>query len=383
MADEAREAGRILLALVDTRTTPNGIHAMVERVDVTALVDVATSHRVIGLVHRRLVDAGVDLPQRLAARLERERALAAALQLKSYRTIAAINSAMKCPFLVVKGAALGAVWYRDPSLRWFTDVDVLVRRRDFGYVIDSLVGAGFDELSANWGGFLDHEVSEIPLAGADSTVDLHWDLVGVGAARRELDWDMAPLFERAEQVSLGSEVVATLDPPDTLLHLCINGGLDGARTLLRLVDIDVVARSGRVDWTDFAKRAQAARACALSAAVLQRCASIVGTPLPHGLLADLEPYRGWLRLNALVDRQRSSGRRLTSGVASGALLASGRATRIATLGRLARTIALHSLTKLGRSGLTDSGGELDWHRVSEHADPASDRQRYLRWVAAG
>ena len=57
--------------------------------------------------------------------------------------------------------------------------------------------------------------------------------------------------------------------------------------------------------------------------MLQRSASIVGTPLPHGLLADLEPFRGWLGVNPIVDRRRRSGRRLTSGVASGALLALG------------------------------------------------------------
>ena len=101
------------------------------------------------------------------------------------------------------------------------------------------------------------------------------------------------------------------------------------------------------------------------------------------MLAELEPFRGWLRVNAFVDRRRRSGRRLTNGVASGALLASGRATRAATLGRFSRTVVSHSLSKLGRPGLTDPGGELDWQRASEHADPASDRQQYLRWVAAG
>ena len=136
---------------------------------------------------------------------------------------------------------------------------MLVHRYAFGNVFDGMVKAGFEELSANWDGFLDHEVSEIPLVrGLDGGPALGSRRHRGG--RRELTWQMAPLFERAERISLGSDEVATLDPADTLLHLCINGGLDGARTLLRLVDIDVVARSGRVDWMDFAKRARAARA---------------------------------------------------------------------------------------------------------------------------
>ena len=192
---------------------------------------------------------------------------------------------------------------------------------------------------------------------------------------------MDSLFSRAETVRLGSETVATLDPADTLLHLCVNGGLDGARSLLRLADIDVVARSGRIEWTDFVDRAHEARVGALCAGALQRTCSVIGTPLPPGLLAELEPFRGWLSLNEFVDRHRRNGRRLANGVASGALLESGRATRRQTVGRLIRTIGTYSATKLGRPALTARGGDLDWQRSSDQRE--IDRQDYLRWVAAG
>ena len=99
------------------------------------------------------------------------------LQLSSYRTIAAVADAVGEPFLVVKGPVLGAVWYGDPSVRQFSDIDVLVRRSDFGAFLAQLLDAGFGERSQNWRGFLDHEVAEIPLAHGHATIDLHWDLV--------------------------------------------------------------------------------------------------------------------------------------------------------------------------------------------------------------
>jgi hypothetical protein len=307
---------------------------------------------------------------------------AAALHLASCQTIAAISNAAEHQFLVVKGPVLGASGYGDPSLRRFSDIDVLVPRRDFGNVIDGLRVAGFVELSSNWEGFLDLRVAEIPLKHQPLTVDLHWDLVAIETTRRELTWAMAPLFGRVETVDLGGNVtVASLDAADTLLHLCINSGLDGARILVRLVDVDVVVRTGRVEWPEFAERARAASAGALCAAVLQRCNSTVGTPVPGELLAHLEPFRGWLRVNAFVDQRRRDGRRLTNGVASGALLASGRATRRATLGRLSRTVGSYAASKLGRPQLTETGGALHWQRRPVRHDLATARQRYLSRVA--
>ena len=79
MADAVREPGRLLLAVLDPRTEPrHQVVDMVALIDLAALVDVARVHGVLGLVHRRLVDAGVELPEPVAVRLERERVLTAA-----------------------------------------------------------------------------------------------------------------------------------------------------------------------------------------------------------------------------------------------------------------------------------------------------------------
>jgi hypothetical protein len=381
VATSQREAARQVLALIDSRTPSDRVVEIASSVDYPRLFEVARIHRVVGLIHQRLVDAGVDLPASAAARFQDERARAAMAQLSSYRTTAAVADAVGEPFLVVKGPVLGAAWYGDPSVRQFSDIDVLVRRRDFGGFLAQLLDAGFGEHSQNWRGFLDHEVAEIPLAHGHATIDLHWDLVALGTTRRELTWDMESLFDRAEAVQLSSETVSTLDPADTLLHLCVNGGLDGARTLLRLSDIDVVARSGRVDWTVFVDRARAARAGALCAGVLQRTSSVIGTPLPPGPLAELEPFRGWLRLNEFIDRRRRRGHRLADGVASGTLLASGRASRRQTMQRFMRKTGEFCLTKLGRPAPTDPGGDLDWQRAPDHGRRDAERERYLRWVA--
>ena len=124
-----RGAERALLAVIDSRTTTDQILNIVELSDLVALFDVATAHRVVGVVHKRLIDAGVDLPEGLAARLDRERLRSAALQLAAHQSIGAVAAAIDRQFLVVKGPILGSLWYGDPTLRRFGDIDLLVRRQ--------------------------------------------------------------------------------------------------------------------------------------------------------------------------------------------------------------------------------------------------------------
>jgi hypothetical protein len=381
--DRARDvaAGRALLAVIDARTPPSLITGLVDGIDLDALLDAARVHRVVGVLHQRLDDAQIVLPAPVAARLAAARFSATGQQLVAYHALAAITAALGESFLVVKGPVLGAVWYGEPSRRQFSDIDVLVPRGQFARSVEALLDAGFAEHSANWKGFLDHRVAEIPIGAAGTTIDLHWDLVALGATRREIRWDMAPLFDRAETVELAPNVrVATLDPVDTLVHLCINGGLDGARRLGRLVDVHVVAGGGRIDWQQVVARARDAGVAGLCSAVLQRGATLVGTALPDGLLAELEPFPGWLRVNALVDRPRRGGRPPEDGVASGTLIASARDTRRRTSLQLSRKLAVNVLSRLGRPHLADTGGALDWQRVADPAQTARERDRYLRWV---
>jgi hypothetical protein len=41
------------------------------------------------------------------------------------------------------------------------------------------------------------------------------------------------------------------------------------------------------------------------------------------------------------------------------------------------------MTRLGRPGLTDPGGDLDWQRTSGDGSRDVEREQYLRWVADG
>jgi Uncharacterised nucleotidyltransferase len=370
---------KLVLAAVRAAPDEAELEELVRGVDADALCAFAEHHRVVALLHRRL--RGVPgLPTAARDRLAAGSLAAQAKRLHAQRTLAVLSASLDVPFLVMKGQVLAAHWYDEPALREFNDVDLLVEPRNFGRALDELSAAGFRPLATNWHGFLEHQVAEIPLAFESSMVDLHWDVVALGSSRREIRLPAQELLRRGESIELNGGRVLTLDPADTLLHLCINQGLGGARRLRGLVDVDTVVRSGRVDLPVLAERAHEAGAARLCSAVLQRARTMLHTPVPSAFLAGLSPTRSWLRVNDVADRWRVATRDSHSGIASGQLLAAGRRSRVGTLKALVRSMSCDIATRLGRPGLAGADGELDWRRVPDDGDVNAHRRRYLAWV---
>ena len=368
-------ARKLLLAAARPSTDQDELAALLHRVDPDEIADLAEHHRIATLLHRRLVEVA-PLPERLAERFETSGAAAQAIRLHAHRSIRALDDALTTPFLVVKGVVLANHWYAEPAEREFSDVDVLVDRTTFEQAVNGLSAAGFEVLATNWQGFADHGVAEVPFGYEASVIDLHWNLVGLGAARQTLRLSTVDMFERAVSVDVAGRSVLTLDPVDTAVHLCVNVGLDGARRLRGLVDIDTVIRSGSVDMDEFVERSLRAGAGPMNAAVLQRCRTLLETPIPTEAIRRCAGSRSWLRANDIIDRART-GRRPDAGIASGVLLSSGRNSWTATAQALTESIRIGLSTRAGRPSLTDAGGELDWDRPPTEGTIESQRRRYL------
>ena len=180
----------LLVAVARPESDDRRIAALVVSIDIDEMVAAARHHKVLSLLHERLL--GIDGISRNALdALAIPRLVAEAHRFHLQRTLARATDALDVPALTVKGHVLAANWYEDPATRDFGDVDLIVKAGDFERAVDSLAAAGIEPVTSNWHGFLDHGVAEVPVRFETSVVDLHWHVVATGEARRHLQLSTA------------------------------------------------------------------------------------------------------------------------------------------------------------------------------------------------
>jgi hypothetical protein len=245
------------------------------------------------------------------------------------------------PAIPLKGPRLAERLYRDPALRPFTDLDLLVRRADVGRAVAALTARGYRHLAHER--TLDYELRHanaacfVPAGRATWPVDLHWDLIGwsAGTGPRTLDAD--GVWDRAEPAARGGPATRVLAPDDLLLylalHLAVHHPLDG---LVWRLDLALLLRAhgAGLDWAGAVARARASDAASPLYFALASVQATLGAAAPPDALAALRPRgpRGaWLerlsrrrdargRLDhlvevALMDRGTDRLRALAAGVA--------------------------------------------------------------------
>lgn len=169
------------------------------------------------------------------------------------------------PVVPFKGSALGYMAYGHPSLRQFTDIDLMVRREDIARASDLLRRRGYHkelELMAREENYFQKIQCEHAFInpGKGFYVDLHWTF---SPAFYSLDLDVEAMWQRLRPVSLGAHSLAeqstggSFAPEDVLLILAVNGGKDAWTRLLRVCDVAGIIRScPELDWSSVLLRAK-------------------------------------------------------------------------------------------------------------------------------
>ncbi len=354
----------------------------VERSDQATLVELAKAHRVGALLYDELHGTGAlseDASQELGMVRRLGRARNLMVGRTAHQLASILDDVVGDRWVIFKGPALGA-WYGD-RIRTYVDLDVLVDRSAFEAAMTAMEGGGFPSLTQNWGGFLDHGVGEVPMGEFRMVIDLHWHPIALRASRRDFRWNVPAVIERRSEFAGPEGPLPTLDPVDSLIHLCSHTGLSGARRLVWLSDVDIVARSGQVDWAELVTRARLVGVATMCAAVLDRTRQLLDTPLPDGLVRELSGVPGWITLNRKLARDRSD-ERAVHGWSTGVLQSASRDSTIRTLRALAKLARSEIDVRRGKPALTEDSGELDWHRVDDGVDLADTKRAWLDYVGS-
>ncbi len=206
--------------------------------------------------------------------------------------------------IVLKGAALAETLYPRPGLRPFGDLDVLIRPADAPRARVLLENLGYIVAPAVWDTLLQGEDTQANffkhMGRGVVVVELHTDLLSNAFFRGHITLDADGLWSRARPARLADTDALVLGPEDQLLHLCLHlaGHYFFAPQSLR--DIDLLCRTGTLDWPQFLRLAEAAHAAPVSFAALSAALTILETPIPAAVLPALAPKRGATRLAALA-----------------------------------------------------------------------------------
>ena len=187
---QARDSRRVGELLLWALREPLGAADMPPLTEAIAepLLQAALQHGIAAQLHEALLQAGeLDrLGRPVREGLTRLRLSTTAQHLLVSADLSVVARALDTAgiaWAVMKGPALAALGYADPTLRWFSDLDVLVGPRDFGAAIDALAANGTTLLDLNWELQLSLWRSEASLRlPAGTMLDLHWHPVNDGWA---------------------------------------------------------------------------------------------------------------------------------------------------------------------------------------------------------
>ena len=280
-------------------------------------------------------------------------------------------------WVALKGPVLSSVWYRDPAARVYYDLDILVDPDCLSRAIDAVATEGFTEYNRNWAGFRSLGLGEVPLGDGTVTLDLHWHLLTFEKDRRVFTFPTSDVLDRRVRVSLGSVSAWSLAADDTVCHIVLHAGLAGARLLVHLRDVQVVASS--VDWGAALTRMREIGIDRLASATINRVERLFG-PLGDEARAPSLHHRAWQATNLGLDVAWSAVNTNQAKPYLSGLLASGRPSVTFTVTESARQVITSVRRHTGLRTLTSPGGPLTW---DHDAGGLGERDRFLRDVESG
>ncbi len=150
-----------------------------------------------------------------------------------------------------KGPILAQTAYRELAARYFGDLDILIRARDFDSARRILLAEKYrTEMSltkAQWSAYVRYQC-ECVFSHAQHRValDLHW---GIWISHDILSLERARLWNRLRSIDLAGKSVETLSFEDMLLLLAIHGVSHRWRSLGLIIDVGQLLRlPDALDW---------------------------------------------------------------------------------------------------------------------------------------
>lgn len=233
----------------------------------------------------------LDIPAGIWQELHRRYFVSASRNIFLYRQLLHLLDIFNregIPVILLKGAHLAELIYKNPALRPMLDIDLLVKHGDLARVHTFLLQEGYDSSEQNQGTAFEHLAPYLKKGAVRLEIHFH-----ITEPPFSMHFDIASLWERARKETFQNVSVLTLSPEDLLLHLCIHTsihhGFDNG--LLPYLDIALALEhyQEKLDWDKLWTRAKnwgMDRSVYLMLALTGR---LLGHPMPKPVVQDMPP----------------------------------------------------------------------------------------------
>lgn len=251
---EMKPENQLVVALLQSGASKEIESILQTPVEWEIVLQAAEKHKVVPLVFQNLVNYSSLVPAKFLERIQtRCREIAAKNLGKTLHLLKLgdIFRANDLPFIAYKGAALAAFAYKDVALRQFTDLDLLIRKKDFPRVKRLIVENGGEpawNLTAKEEKAVLKYYYEYPFVFGENkktVVEIHWHLLESFFA---FDFETEKLFARAENAFLYGKSVPTLNAADALVVATAHGSKHFWKRLAWICDIGKLIETGKIDW---------------------------------------------------------------------------------------------------------------------------------------
>jgi hypothetical protein len=260
-----------------------------EPLDWNYLINTALTHRITPIVYFNMKKNGLFemVPDFVQTDMRKIYLESLARNLAYYEELKIILEKFKnanMNSLVLKGAILAQSIYEDNGLRMFSDIDILINRKDMETFHQTMEGMGYmvSEKSRPLDYYDTCHFHYIYLKESNfitHVMELHWDLF---PPSHPIHLDLKSLWNNRIFIPSGETEISTLNWDDHFLFLCARCASDGFKSLLNVCDLIRMTRKlNDASWNDVKHKAKMwgiEKAVVCCAEILK---NMFGESIPH------------------------------------------------------------------------------------------------------
>ena len=220
-------------------------------IDWTVFLSLLQRHRVLPMVCHNLNRWGIELP--IKDKLKTASLEHAKKALQQTATLLEINklftdNGIECVHF--KGASLSYYLYKDPTLRQYRDIDILIARKDIGRAYELLVKNNFHGKTALFkksylNTYYQQFRKDYIFQKNHCEIELHWSLLDIFN-----DNTNTIFFSHQKTIPFHHQMLQVFDTHHYLSYLILHGYYSGWARLHWLIDIIDFVKQHKIDWQE-------------------------------------------------------------------------------------------------------------------------------------